>query len=265
MGCRSWSFDLRYLLGRPPWDTAVTPPEVVELIEGKGLAPGRALDLGCGTGTNCIYLARHGWEVVGVDFSILAIRRARRKARWAGVDCQFYREDVADLAFLADPFDLALDVGCLHSLPPERWKRYTAEVARLLRPGGLYLLYAVNRRPEPVETQRELVTSEYDDVRPFVVTVLTLEHLTAEKVRALLVRGKPRDLYDVWLLLSQGVSPDQALIERKLALYGMAFSTEALEEALNRVRADWERDLHSLLPQFVTYEDVRQGVESLKN
>jgi hypothetical protein len=60
------------------------------------------------------------------------------------------------------------------------------------------------------------------------------------------------------------VSPDRALIERKLTLYEMAFSVEALEEALTRVRADWERDLQPLLPQFVTFEDVRQGVESLK-
>ena len=153
MGYRNWSFDLHYLLGRPPWDTEVTPPEVVELVEGEGLAPGRALDLGCGTGTNCIYLARHGWEVVGVDFSVLAICRARRKARWAGVDCQFYREDVTDLAFLADPFDLALDIGCLHSLPPEDWERYAAEVAWLVRPGGLYLLYAFAPRPDHSATR----------------------------------------------------------------------------------------------------------------
>jgi hypothetical protein len=63
--------------------------------------------------------------------------------------------------------------------------------------------------------------------------------------------------------LSQGVSPDQVLIEHKLALYEMAFSTEALEEALTRVQADWERDLRPLLPQFVAFEDVRRGVESL--
>ncbi|UCC61868.1 MAG: class I SAM-dependent methyltransferase [Anaerolineae bacterium] len=146
MGRKSWSFDLRYLQGRSPWDTEVTPPEVVELIE--GLPPGRALDLGCGTGTNCIYLARHGWEVVGVDFSVVAIRRAQRKARQAGVDCQFYRGDVTDLAFLAHPFDLALDIGCLHSLSPEGWGRYAAEVARLVRPGGLYLLYAFTPRTD---------------------------------------------------------------------------------------------------------------------
>lgn len=79
MSLRRWFFDLRYLRGRAPWDTGVTPPEVVDLIEGARLPPGRALDLGCGTGTNTIYLARHGWEVVGVDFSAVAIRRARRR------------------------------------------------------------------------------------------------------------------------------------------------------------------------------------------
>lgn len=61
------------------------------------------------------------------------------------------------------------------------------------------------------------------------------------------------------------MSPDRALIERKLASYGMTFSVEALEEALNRVRTDWERDLRPLLPQFVAYEDVRRGVEPLKH
>ena len=148
MDCRRWSFDLRYLLGRPPWDTEVTPPELVELIEGRGLLPGRALDLGCGTGTNCVYLARYGWEVVGVDFSVLAIRRAQRKARRAGVNCRFYQGDVTNLAFLADPFDLALDIGCLHSLSPEDWRRYAAGVARLVLPGGLYLLYTFTPRPD---------------------------------------------------------------------------------------------------------------------
>jgi cyclopropane fatty-acyl-phospholipid synthase-like methyltransferase len=150
---RNWSFDLRYLLSRPPWDTEVTPPEVIELIEGESLCPGRALDLGCGTGTNCIYLAHHGWEAVGVDFSFLAIRRAWRKARRAGVDCRFYRNDVTDLAFLAEPFDLVLDIGCLHSLPQERWERYAAEVARLVRPEGPYLLYAFTPRPDQSTTR----------------------------------------------------------------------------------------------------------------
>jgi SAM-dependent methyltransferase len=161
MRSRGWPFDLQYLLGRARWDTGVTPPEVVELVERGDLAPGRALDLGCGTGTNCLYLARHGWEAVGVDFSALAIRRARRKARRARANCRFHRADVTDLAFLAGPltldvssalragpFDLALDIGCLHGVPPERWERYASGVARLVRPGGLYMLYAFLPRPD---------------------------------------------------------------------------------------------------------------------
>ena len=148
MSLRRWFFDLRYLRGRTPWDTGVTPPEVVALVEGGKVPPGRALDLGCGTGTNSIYLARHGWEVVGVDFSTVAIRRAKRRARRAGVDCRFYRADVTDLSFLKGPFDLALDIGCLHGLPSEGMERYATELARLVRPGGLYLLYAFTPHPE---------------------------------------------------------------------------------------------------------------------
>lgn len=143
----SWLFELQYLLGQTPWDTDVTPPEVVELVEGGTRPPGRALDLGCGTGTNTIYLARRGWEAVGVDFSALAIRWAWRKARRAGVHCRFYRADVTDLSFLQTPFDLALDVGCLHSVPAEGWERYAAGLAQLVRPGGLYVLYAFTHRP----------------------------------------------------------------------------------------------------------------------
>jgi SAM-dependent methyltransferase len=150
--CRKgWIFDLQYLLSRIPWDSGVTPPEVVELIEGD-IPPGQALDLGCGTGTNCIYLAHHGWDAVGVDFSTVAIRRARRKARRARVNCRFYQGDATDLSFLTTPFDFVLDIGCLHSIPMESRERYAAEVARLVRPGGLYMLYAFvsrSHRPGP--------------------------------------------------------------------------------------------------------------------
>jgi predicted nucleotidyltransferase component of viral defense system len=92
------------------------------------------------------------------------------------------------------------------------------------------------------------------------VTVLTPEHLLAEKTRALLVRGKPRDLYDIWLMLNQGVPLDDGLVERKLALIEMGWERDALVAALDRVGTDWERDLRHLLPQFVPYEIVRTGV-----
>lgn len=135
-------FTLFYWLARPPWDTNVTPPELVDLIEAQRLSPGRALDLGCGTGTNVIYLARHGWQAVGVDFVGRAIGEARRKARAAGVSAQFFQADVTRLDFLNPAFDLILDIGCLHGIPVGRRTAYRDGLTRLLRPGGIFLCYA---------------------------------------------------------------------------------------------------------------------------
>jgi hypothetical protein len=120
----------------------------------------------------------------------------------------------------------------------------------------------VDWRPEVVESCQELVHPEYDDVRPFAVTVLMLERLLADKVRAMLVRGRPRDLYDIWLLCHRGVRPDPALIERELARYGIRWEPGVLREALECVRDDWERDL-PLLPQFVSCEDALEGIVAL--
>ncbi len=118
----------------------------------------------------------------------------------------------------------------------------------------------INRRSDPVDVRRELVTTPYDDIRPFVAVVIAPEHLLAEKVRALLVRGKPRDLYDLWLLLRQGVHPNPALIERKLELYQLSWQPEQLSSAIEQIRGDWDRDLRPLLTQYVAFEDVAGSV-----
>lgn len=111
-------------------------------------------------------------------------------------------------------------------------------------------------RQEEVDTQRELVSSEYDDVRPFVITAITAEHLLAEKVRAFLVRSKARDVYDIWLLATKGVQLDRSLLARKLELYDIPLTESLINEALKEAQADWERDLRPLLPQMVAWEDA---------
>lgn len=134
---RFWWF---YLRGQARWDTGVTPPELVALAG--SLPPGRALDLGCGTGTNVLYLAERGWQAVGVDFAPPAVAQARQKARRRGLSAEFFVADVTRLDFLDGTFDLAVDIGCLHGVPPSDRPRYAAGLARLVRPGGVYLLYA---------------------------------------------------------------------------------------------------------------------------
>lgn len=137
---RRFVFSIWYWLpGRRRWDTGVSPPELERFVSSH--APGVALDLGCGTGTNVVYLARHGWDAVGVDFAGRAIAKARRRARDAGVNATFLVGDVTRLP-VAGPFDLVLDIGCLHSIAASGRAGYAAGLARVVGPGGTFLLYA---------------------------------------------------------------------------------------------------------------------------
>lgn len=149
---RRLKFWWRYLRGHTPWDTNQTPPEIIALIEDEGLPAGKALDLGCGTGTNVIYLAGHGWQAMGIDFVAQAIHTARRKARRAGVTphTRFLVGDVTKLSEmdLAGPFDLITDIGCGHSLLPADRAQYVRDLARLSVPGSVLMLYMFRPTPE---------------------------------------------------------------------------------------------------------------------
>ncbi|MBI5667475.1 MAG: class I SAM-dependent methyltransferase [Chloroflexi bacterium] len=132
----------------PPWDSGIVPPEVRALVESDTpLEPGRALDVGCGTGMSSVYLALHGWQVTGVDWVQQALERARHRARQADRPAdnpRFVRADAGSADFLPDqtPVSLWLDVGCLHSFSPEARQHYAHHAARLVAPGGTLLLYA---------------------------------------------------------------------------------------------------------------------------
>jgi SAM-dependent methyltransferase len=130
----------------PPWDTGVSPPELMAFIESH--PAGRALDLGCGTGTNVITLARNGWQVTGVDFAPHAISLARRKVEEANFNVDLRVGDVTKLEDTSDPFDLVLDIGCFHSLPVEGKADYVQNLERLLARGGTYLMYGFFKEGE---------------------------------------------------------------------------------------------------------------------
>ncbi len=137
-------FQLSYYQ-QPPWDTGISPPELLEFIAAH--PPGRALDLGCGSGTNVITLAKHGWQVTGVDFAPKAIAMARKKARQAEVSVDLRVADVTRLKGISGRFDLVLDIGCFHSLSQEDKVTYASNLPGLLAPRGTFLLYAFFKNP----------------------------------------------------------------------------------------------------------------------
>ena len=148
----SFFFRAAYLLGFKPWDSGVPPPELVSVVEGPGkLEPGKALDLGCGTGTNCIYMAKHGWEATGVDFVPRAIAQARTKAAAAGASPRLLVGDVTRLTELGigTGYGLLLDLGCFHSIPDAGRDAYVRGASAVATPGATMLLFAMVRRGDP--------------------------------------------------------------------------------------------------------------------
>ena len=137
----------RYISGEIPWDHSEPPPEIISLSN--ELPPGRAIDLGCGTGRACIWLARAGWQVDGIDFVPEAIAIARERVAAAGVadKVRLFVADATRLDFLTEPYDLAIDVGCGHGFSEPELNAYLDEVRRLLRPGGLFAFFAHLRTP----------------------------------------------------------------------------------------------------------------------
>lgn len=103
--------------------------------------PGRALDIGCGAGTDSVYLARQGWQVTALDFMPKALEYTQARAREAGVSVTPVEADITEWS-AAEPFDLVLDHGLLHNMDPVRHAAYRERVLNALADDGdLVLLH----------------------------------------------------------------------------------------------------------------------------
>lgn len=142
-------YNLWYRFGTPPW-VGDARSELVELVGSGALAPGRAIDLGCGEGDNAIFLARRGFDVTAVDFAPAALAKARDKARAAGVTVDFVVDDLTRLDRVRGPFDVLVDYGAFDDLGRADRARYVAAVLPLTRPGSRFLLWCFEFELRPL-------------------------------------------------------------------------------------------------------------------
>jgi cyclopropane fatty-acyl-phospholipid synthase-like methyltransferase len=133
-------YEMLYRQSRATWDGGPREP-LVRLIESGEIEPGRAIDLGCGTGSNAVFLAQNGFDVTGVDYARAAIEKGRERAEAAGVDVAFVVDDLTNLSRVQGPYDLLVDIGTLDDLTPRDRERYVANVLPLTVPGSQFLLY----------------------------------------------------------------------------------------------------------------------------
>lgn len=141
VGSRAYDFMYRY---RAPWDAVGVRPELRRVLDEGLVSPSshpRTLDLGCGTGANVVHLGAAGFDSWGVDFSSVAIGKARARAEQAGVECSFVEGDLTapSIPGVEGPFDFLLDFGTLDDLKGAGRRRMAATIGRLARPGSVLL------------------------------------------------------------------------------------------------------------------------------
>jgi SAM-dependent methyltransferase len=195
-------WNARYAAGDLPWDTGRPAEHLVELTERGTIPVGRALEIGCGTGTNALWLASRGFDVLAVDVSPLAIERARSKAAAASAGrCRF---EVLD--FLASdppggPFQFIFDRGCFHVFDGAKSRaRFAARVAELLAPGGLWLSLIGSTEGPPRETgpprrsARDVMNALEPSLELLLLRAIELDTLDASPPRAWLSLSRRRDM-----------------------------------------------------------------------
>jgi SAM-dependent methyltransferase len=131
------TWDRRYAEAQYIWTATPNRFLVEETAE---LGPGRALDLACGEGRNAVWLAERGWQVTGVDFSEVALDKARRLAEDRGVSGEWIASDLLGYTPASQAFDLVL---VFYLQIPEQERRVVLRrAADAVAPGGTLLIVA---------------------------------------------------------------------------------------------------------------------------
>jgi 2-polyprenyl-3-methyl-5-hydroxy-6-metoxy-1,4-benzoquinol methylase len=166
-------WESRYLTAeRPPWDTGRPSAELVRRLGQFPIPRTRAVEFGCGTGTNAVWLAQQGFDVTGLDISPTAIRLAEQQARAAGVAVRFLAADVTELPDLGEPFPFFFDRGCYHAVRRVNAAGFLRELDRFTAPGawGVVLTGNANeeRKPGPPTVSEATLRSELGRLFEFV-------------------------------------------------------------------------------------------------
>ncbi len=134
------SWDERYIRDELPWDTGCPDTYLVRTVSRWPMCRGAVLDIGCGTGTNSIWLAGQGFDVTGIDVSREAVAIAKRRAEEEGVACRYICDDFLTIGIAPESQQFIFDRGCFHAMREDAQRRaFVSRAAESLSVGGLWL------------------------------------------------------------------------------------------------------------------------------
>ena len=142
------------------WSDVRIPKELKELTA--ACNPKNSLELGCGLGRFSSFMAEQGINATGVDFSPAAIEKAKRQVADNKFKPTFVVGDVTRLNMFTEQFDVSFDVGCFHCLYEEEQQKYVSGIARLLKPGSVHLIWAMDNTPSNLKFNPEYISNIFD-------------------------------------------------------------------------------------------------------
>lgn len=196
-------YEITYRYLRAPWDIGARE-ELVAMVESGRIQPCRAIDLGCGTGANAIYLAQQGFDVTGVDYAQAAIEKARARARDAGVQVSFLVDDLTNIHHASGTFDFLLDYGVLDDLRPRQREAYLRNMLPLTHSGSQYLLWGFEY---PMRWWEKLVPFYDVPFSPGEIEHRFNPYFEIEKLGGKLDYSKWPPGYAVYLMTRKGETP----------------------------------------------------------
>jgi len=121
----------------------------------------------------------------------------------------------------------------------------------------------ISKRERPISPLEKLLVTTYSEIPSFELSVLDVEEIAAEKIRCILTREKPRDIYDLWFLSKKGIAIDVPLVNKKLKNYRLIFNLEKFMEKVNEKRNMWKRDLqHLIIGTLPEFKEVTKDMET---
>ncbi len=184
-GSKQAQYKERYKAQDTPWDLGRPDFNLVEMVNRLPIEKGKALELGCGSGHNSIWLAQHEFLVTGIDVSEIALDKAKENASKNHVNCTFLCLDIFKDEIPGHPFDFVFDRGCFHSYDSDDERKTFAEkVSHHLAEGGLWFTLlgsadeASNRPGPPRRSAKDIILA----VEPvFEILSLTASHFESNR------------------------------------------------------------------------------------
>ena len=143
------------------WGDSRIPKELKEIVKTNN--PKTSLELGCGLGRFSSYMAEQGIKATGIDFSSVAIKKAKKRVANSEHKPTFMVGDVTNLEMLTEQYDVSFDIGCFHCLDEEGEKKYVSEVYRLLKPGATHLIWALDQSPSDIKLNPKYIEQTFGE------------------------------------------------------------------------------------------------------